>query len=63
MQPFFFCELQLIKVLLFNRDSYTKLKHKVRFSKSVWWILQNLYFCSTKSMDPLALQRHNFFQN
>ena len=25
MQPFFFCELQLIKVLLFNRDSYTSL--------------------------------------
>ena len=62
---FFFCELQLITVLLLICDFYMSLSARfvsvklcVGFSFSI-----TLYFWSSKSMYFLNLKRHNSFQN
>ena len=53
-------------VFTFNLRSLYELKHKVRFSKTVWdfpfsiplRFYSSLYFCSTKCMDSLTLKRY-----
>ena len=71
MLSFFFHELQLITVLLLICDSYMRSSTRfvspklcVRFSifNSVSFLLK-IYFCLTKCMHSLTLNRHNSFQN
>ena len=68
MHSFFFHELQLIAVSLLIRYCYMSwstrfipLKLCVVFSIFDSAFI-SLYFCSTKSIDSLTLQRPNFFQ-
>ena len=71
MLSFFFRELQLITVLLLICDSYMSLKTRfislklcVGFGILIpFRFYQSLYFCSTKYVDSLTLNRHNSFQN
>ena len=71
MPSFFFHELQLITVLLLICDSYMSSSTRfvspklcVGFSifNSVSFLLK-FYFCLTKCMHSLTLNRHNSFQN
>ena len=71
MHSFFFCELQLIIVLLLIHDSYTSWNTRFISLKNCvglpifnsFSFLSKFYFCSTKSMNSLNLKRHNSFQN
>ena len=71
MQCFFFCELQLIAVLLLIRNFNMSWSTRFVSQKVIQGFfifgpvsfLLDWYFCSTKSIDSLTLKRRNFFQN
>ena len=69
MPSFFFREIKLITVLLLLCDSYMSWSTRLVSIKLMWdfpFLIpfsSSLYFCSSKCMDSLTLERHNSFQN
>ena len=69
MSSYFFREIQLITVLLLICGSYMSWSTRFVSIKLMWdfpFLIpfsSSLYFCSSKCMDSLTLERHNSFQN